>query len=401
MKKKKPILTCRNLAVGYGQKKVLRQLNLKIYPGEFLSLLGPNGVGKTTLLRTLSRHLPAITGEIRLFKKTLAAISAPDLARIMSVVLTTKTVPPLFKVYDFVAMGRYPYTAWTGRLTPKDDAAVTEALALVRAEHLAFRDLTTLSDGEKQKVFIARALAQEPAVILLDEPTVHLDLKHRMEIMTILQGLCRDKGISVVASLHDLEVAAKVSDRVALIQGDSIIALGAPEDVLAEGTISDLYEFSNACFSRMLGNIEIHSRKDRARVFVAGGMGSSAVLLRLLAKRGYQISCGMLMKNDIDTYVAQSLGAQCLVQEELGPVSSDLLDRALAEMKACDLVVDTGFEVNSLTGPPGYLKPGPGPGQAALFLAHQGCPDRRAVFGEQGQIQWCPGKPPLWPSWTR
>ena len=348
MKENSPILSCRNLIVGYGKTRVLKDLNLDFFPGEFVSLLGPNGVGKTTLLRTLSRHLPLLAGKICLKGSNFNTISSRKLASAMSVVLTQKIVPPLFQVYEFVALGRYPHTSWTGHLGREDDAAVTRALSLVQAQDLMFRDLDTLSDGEKQKVFIARALAQDPAVILLDEPTIHLDLKHKMEIMAILRQLCREKKICVVASLHDLEVAAKVSDRVALIREKSVCAFGPPEDVLNQDSVSELYDFSNACFCQMLGNIEIQTRADHARVFVVGGMGSGAVLYRLLAKRGYDIVTGVLMENDIDHVVASSLGARCLTQTDPVQVSPKLVSTAMDALESCDLVVDTGFKTNAL-----------------------------------------------------
>ncbi|WDP91032.1 MAG: ABC transporter ATP-binding protein [Desulfobacter sp.] len=348
MKNTTPILSCRNLCVGYGRSRVLDGLDMRFYPGEFVSLLGPNGAGKTTLLRTLSRLQPALGGQILLKGRPLEDIPSPELARTMSVVLTVKHVPPLFQVYEFVAMGRYPYTVWTGRLRPEDDRAVADALEMVGAADLAFRDLDTLSDGEKQKIFIARALAQEPEIILLDEPTVHLDLKHRMEIMSILQRLCREKGITVLASLHDLEVAAKVSDRVALVREGGVPDCGPPEDVLDRETVSGLYEFSRAAFNPVLGNIEIRSRADQARVFVVGGMGSAAVLYRLLAKRGYDMATGILMENDIDAVVARSLGALCLIQDNPMAVPRGLIDNARAAMDACDLVVDAGFMVSDL-----------------------------------------------------
>ncbi|CCK82355.1 ABC transporter ATP-binding protein [Desulfobacula toluolica] len=342
------ILSTRNLCVGYEKKQVLKDLDLDFYPGKFVSLLGPNGAGKTTLLRTLSKHLPPLSGKITIHGKDLSLIRSDDLARIMSVVLTQRVAPPLFRVYDFVGMGRYPHTSWTGRMNSQDDDAVMESLNLVRAQHLVFRDLSTLSDGERQKVLIARALAQEPAIILLDEPTMHLDLKHRMEVMSILQGLCREKGICVVASLHDVEVAAKVSDRVVLIKDGMLHAFGSPEDVLQEDTVSDLYDFSNACFNRMLGNIEIRNRADKARVFVIGGMGSASVLYRLLSKKGYEVITGVLLKNDIDYFVARSLGIQCLVQDSLDIISSQSVQGAVEALKACDFIIDTGFETAGL-----------------------------------------------------
>ena len=348
MIEKNPLLSTRNLCVGYGQKQVIKGIDLGFFPGEFISLLGPNGAGKTTLLRTFSRHLPPLCGSIYLNGRNLRQVSSEDLAKSMSVVLTQRVVPPLFKVYDFVAMGRYPHTTWTGKLRQEDGCVVMEALSLVRAENFIFRDLSTLSDGERQKVLIARALAQEPSIILLDEPTMHLDLKHRMEVMSILQGLCREKGILVIASLHDVDVAARVSDKVALVKGDSITAFGPPEDVLRDDIVSDLYDFSNICFNRILGNIEIQNRADKASVFVIGGMGSASVLYRLLSKKGFKVVTGVLLKNDIDYFVAKALDIHCLVQDSLDVISKQSVQVAIKALKDCDFVIDTGFEAAGL-----------------------------------------------------
>ncbi len=345
---KNPILSTENLCVGYGEKSIVKNINLEFFKGEFISLLGPNGAGKTTLLRTLSKHLDAIQGKVFLNGININAIKSCDLAKIMSIVLTQKVAPPLFSVYDFVAMGRYPHTNWAGNLNIKDDKIVNQSLDLVHAGNLMFRDISTLSDGERQKVLIARALAQEPLIILLDEPTMHLDLKHRMEVMSILHDLCREKGICVVASLHDLEVAAKVSDRVVLIKNDKILGFGHPEDILHNDTVSGLYDFSNACFNRVLGNIEIRTKPDRGRAFVLGGMGSASVLYRLLSKKGYMISTGVLLKNDIDYFVADALGAQCFVRDNLDEISKDKLDEILKLMEQCDFVIDSGFEENAI-----------------------------------------------------
>ena len=177
---------------------------------------------------------------------------------------------------------------------------------------------------------------------------MHLDLKHRMEVMSILHDLCREKGICVVASLHDIEIAAKVSDRVALIKDDAIIAFGPPEDILRDDTVSKLYDFSNARFNRLLGNIEIRTAADKAKVFVIGGMGSASVLYRLLSKKGYEIATGVLLKNDIDYFVAKALGIQCLVQDDLDVISMESVQEAAKILKQCDFVIDAGFETAGL-----------------------------------------------------
>lgn len=343
-----PVLQTDNLSVGYKDKVVLEALSIRIEKGGFVSLLGPNGAGKTTLLRTLSRHLSPLCGTVYVDQADLKKLTQKDLARTMSVVLTEKVSPPFFRVWDFVAMGRYPHTGFLGKLTPADENAVMEALEMVHGEDLLFRDINTLSDGERQKVLIARALAQNPQIMLLDEPTMHLDLKHRMEVMTILQSLCRDKGITVLASLHDVDLAAKISDTVGLVKDSRIIAWGEPETILSNDSVALLYDFKGVSFNRYLGSIEIRGNGDGRTVFVVGGMGSAAILYRLLSKRGFSIVTGMLHENDLDYYVADSIGARCFSQSPMVSISPAMAEKAKKHIRTAQCVIDTGFPLGDL-----------------------------------------------------
>ncbi|MGE4402155.1 MAG: ABC transporter ATP-binding protein [Desulfobulbus sp.] len=338
-----PVIELQDLGVGYGHKPILHHLNFSCLPGQFISLLGPNGAGKTTLLRTLSRHLAPMAGEIRVQGRPLDQFSAMELARIMAVVLTDKVTPPLFSVFEFVALGRYPHTDYLGRLRSQDQVIISSALAAVHALDLADRPFADLSDGERQKVLMARALAQEPLVLLLDEPTIHLDLKHRVEVMAILRDLCRSKGITVIASLHDVDVAAKVSDRVALVRDGGLRDWGTPEEVLSAEAVTDLYDFDKAEFNRNLGGIELKSEGSRGRAFVIGGMGSSSLIYRLLARKGFAIATGVVHANDLDFYVASALGADCVVVDPLQTINGAATSEALRLLKDCDLVIDSGF----------------------------------------------------------
>ncbi len=342
--RKNPVLSCRSLAVGYKDKTVLSDINLSFAPGQFISLLGPNGAGKTTLLRTLSRHLNPLAGDIAVSGRPLDDISPIELARFMAVVLTEKVTPPLFTVFEFVALGRYPHTDFLGRMGPHDYETVQRALASVHAEDLGRRAFSDLSDGERQKALVARALAQEPQLLLLDEPTLHLDLKHRMEVMTILRSLCHSQGVSVVASLHDVDVAAKVSDRVALIKDGGMTAWGMPETVLSGPVVADLYDFSDARFSTRLGGIEFAGNGHKGRIFVTAGAGTGALVYRMLVKRGFAISTGVLYTNDVDYFVARSLGADCTARPPMTPVSQGALAEAEEKLDACDAVIDCGLD---------------------------------------------------------
>ena len=350
MKKNTPdyILACENLSVGYKNTEILANVNLAFEPGHFITILGPNGAGKTTLLRTFSRHLKPLCGRIFIDGKPLENIRQPKLAKIMAVVLTDKVSPPLFSVFQFVALGRYPHTDFLGRLSANDKQVVQQALEAVSAENIAHRQFADLSDGERQKTLVARALAQQPQLLFLDEPTAHLDLKHRVEVMTILRDLCRTRGITVVASLHDVDIAAKVSDRVALVKNGAVIGWGTPEKMLRSKSVAELYDFESAGFNRHLGSIELRSNGDKGRVFVLGGLGSGAIIYRLLAKRGYAIATGVIHTNDIDYYVARALGADCAAQEPLTKIGGAALDTACTLLKKCDWVIDTGFDLGPM-----------------------------------------------------
>ena len=338
-----PVLKVHNLSVGHKNIPVLQGLHFACEAGQFISLLGPNGAGKTTLLRTLSRHLPPLAGNILLRGKELTKLRALELARIMAVVLTDKISPPLFTVEEFVALGRYPHTDYLGRLQAEDISRIQAALQAVRAEHLQRRQFSDLSDGERQKVLIARALAQDPQLLLLDEPTVHLDLRHRMEVMAILRDLCRCQGITVLASLHDVDIAAKISDRVALIKDNGMMAWGSPETVLNSASVSQLYNVEQAVFDSALGSLEMRSPTSSGKAFVVGGMGGGALVYRMLAKKGFAVATGVLQKHDLDFHVARALGAECISVGPMETIDGAGAEQALRVLATCDFVVDSGF----------------------------------------------------------
>lgn len=186
-------LKTENLKVGYGKKVVVDAVDISGFRGQVLCLLGPNGAGKSTILRTLSGLLTPIDGVVYVNQEKLADKKKKDLAKELSVVLTTKFSAGMMKVYDVVAMGRYPYTSRLGKLTGHDHQLIQEALITVNADYLATRNFEELSDGERQKVMVARALVQEPEVMILDEPTSHLDIRHQLELIDILKNLSKEK----------------------------------------------------------------------------------------------------------------------------------------------------------------------------------------------------------------
>ena len=342
------VFDIQNLSVGYKKIPVLNSVNLSFQKGLFVSLLGPNGAGKTTLLKTLAGLLTPLSGTILVNGKNIADYKRAELAGIIAVVLTEKISPGLFTAVEFVAQGRYPHTDFFGRLQQKDLSEISSALALVNATELANRQLVNLSDGERQKVYLARALAQEPEVIILDEPTMHLDLKHRMDVMSILRKMCLEKGITIIASLHDVDIAFKISDCVALVKNGAVNGIGPPEKSLSGNAVAELYDFDAANFNPALGSIEFCGNGKRGKAFVVAGMGTGAVLYRLLAKKGFQITTGVLHTNDLDYYVAGSLGAECVAQSPMELISEDQFNMATALLNQADFIIDTGFLAGDL-----------------------------------------------------
>ncbi|MCB2190075.1 MAG: ABC transporter ATP-binding protein [Deltaproteobacteria bacterium] len=341
--KSENLLRVENLAVGYGRRPVLTGVSFSLHSGRFLSLLGPNGAGKTTLLRSMAGLLPVLGGSIHIAGRELGKISQIELARMQAVVLTDRLNPGLLTAHEVVSLGRHPHTGFFGKLGPEDHRAVERALAMVGAEDLAQRYFEQFSDGEKQKVVLARALAQEPRLILLDEPTVHLDLKHRLEVMSILRGLCRQMNIAVVASLHDVDVASRVSDQVALISGGGMSAFGPPEGTLDDRTVAELYNLRGARYDSRLGVMELTNGKHLGPVMVVPGGGAACAALRLLHKRDYGLLVGVAHQGDMDAHVADALGAEVALAPAFGHATAQAMNQCREMLSRAVAVVDSGF----------------------------------------------------------
>ena len=239
-------LRTHDLAVGYRTRRtrraVLEHVNLAVDSGELVCLLGPNGIGKSTLLRTIARMQPVLWGEVELGGADLRSISHAELARRLGVVLTERVAVEALTVRQIVGLGRYPHSGWFGGLTDRDRAAVEWAIDAVGVRHLADRDFSRLSDGERQRAMIARALAQEPVLLLLDEPTAFLDVPSRVELMGLLRQLTRERPLAVVVSTHDLELALRTADAIWLVMPGGELVTGAPEDVVLSGAIGQAFE---------------------------------------------------------------------------------------------------------------------------------------------------------------
>ncbi|MEJ8643306.1 ABC transporter ATP-binding protein [Streptomyces sp. MS1.HAVA.3] len=291
-------LATQGLAVGYRTRSprrrragraVLSGLDLEARAGELTVLLGPNGAGKSTLLRTLCGLLPPLDGRIHIGGADLAHQPPAALARRLAVVLTDRVDPGLLSVRELAGLGRHPHTGFTGRLTAADHAAVDWSLKAVGAEHLADRPAAELSDGERQRVLTARALAQEPEVVLLDEPTAFLDVPSRVALTVLLRDLARDKGLTVVVSTHDLELALRVADAVWLVDRGSRVHAGAPEDLIRSGAVAGAFDADHLAFDPVSGSFGLR-RTARASVAVDAAPDVLPLLERALAREGLAVA---------------------------------------------------------------------------------------------------------------
>lgn len=235
------VIEVAGVRIGYGAEPVLDGFSLRVGPGEWLGILGPNGSGKTTLLRAISGYLPARAGHVLIEGRPLAAYSSSERARRMAAVGADLPLDVPLRVVEYVALGRTPHLGGWGREGPRDWRAVGEAMERAGVAALAERPITRLSAGERQKVMIARALAQEPRILLVDEPTSHLDIRHQMEIMDLFADLRDRLGLTLIAVLHDINLASLYCDRLVLLREGRVFAAGEPARVITAECIRQVY----------------------------------------------------------------------------------------------------------------------------------------------------------------
>jgi len=285
-------LRTHDLAVGYRtrhtRRAVLEHVNLAVDSGELVCLLGPNGIGKSTLLRTIARMQPALWGSVELGGADLRSVSHAELARRLGIVLTERVAVEALTVRQIVGLGRYPYSGWFGGLTDRDRTAVDWAIDAVGARHLVERDFSRLSDGERQRVMIARALAQEPVLLLLDEPTAFLDVPSRVELMGLLRQLTRERPLAVVVSTHDLELALRTADVIWLVMPGGELATGAPEDVVLSGAIGQAFEGRQIRFYPEERSFRLLTGRGGTASVQGSGL-RAALAAAVLEREGYEV----------------------------------------------------------------------------------------------------------------
>jgi len=250
-------LETKDLVVGYDGTPLIKDVNIQLHAGEILTLIGPNGAGKSTILKSIVGYLDSIGGAVFISGRPVSELSAHELSLELSVMLTERMRTELLTCADIVETGRYPYTGRLGILADEDRQKVREAMDMVHVWDLRDRDFMQISDGQRQRIMLARAIAQEPHVIMLDEPTNYLDIHYEIELLNVLRRLVRTRDVAVIMSLHELPLARKVSDYVMCVKGDRICAQGTPEDIFTPEVINDLYDLEPGVFDPITGNIEL------------------------------------------------------------------------------------------------------------------------------------------------
>ena len=337
------ILRSENLAIGYS-KKLIDEISLNVKPGEIVTLIGPNGSGKSTLLKTLTGQLSSKGGVIFIGDKNMDYLSVKDMAKKMSMVMTERIRPELMTCREIVEMGRYPYTGYMGILSEKDKKAVNDAMNLTNTQELADIDFMTLSDGQRQRVLLAKAICQEPEILILDEPTSYLDIRYKVEILKQIKEFARASHVAVIMSLHELEIAMRISDTVVALGEGQVLGIGTPEEIFKEDFIRRLYGIEGLDISELgaapwfedrdterdsiveasgdlelnkpscaddLGNLKSVGKSPKV-IMVQGTMSNAgktliaAGLCRIFANDGYQVAPFKSQNMALNSYVTET-----------------------------------------------------------------------------------------------
>ena len=259
-----------HLTVGYDKTPLIKDVNLQVRPGEILTLIGPNGSGKSTILKTITRQLKQIGGTVYLGRETMRGMGDNEVSRRLSMVMTERVRTELMSGREVVASGRYPYTGRLGILSPEDWEKVDEAIALVHAKEVQEQDFMKISDGQRQRLMLARAIAQDTKILVLDEPTSYLDMGFKLDILANIRLLARERNLAIVMSLHELDLAQKISDTIACVKGDRIDRIGTPEEIFAGDYVQKLYGVAKENFDPLTGQVFFPKNAQAPKVFEIG-----------------------------------------------------------------------------------------------------------------------------------
>lgn len=251
MTRQESLIAAEDLSVGY-REPLIEHIDFAVHDGEILTLIGPNGSGKSTILKTLAGHLKQHHGTVYIENSSADALTPNERARKRSVLLTERPRQSFMTCREMVEMGRYPYTGHFGLLSPIDQAAVQAAIQLVQMEDFAGQSITAISDGQRQRVLLARAICQEPEILILDEPTSYLDIHHKILFLEILRKLAAEKHMAIIVSMHELDFAEKIADYVLCVKDGDIFRHGKPEDIFRGDLLRQLFDILPDLYAKYL-----------------------------------------------------------------------------------------------------------------------------------------------------
>lgn len=332
-------LTMHDLTVGYDRIPLIKNINLGVRPGEILTLIGPNGSGKSTILKTITKQLKTIGGSVFLGKESMRELTDSEISRHLSMVMTERIHTELLSGRDVVATGRYPYTGRLGILSQQDWKKVDEAIALVHAGEVQQQDFRRISDGQRQRLMLARAICQDTQVLILDEPTSYLDMGFKLDILTTIRMLARKKNLAVIMSLHELDLAQKISDTIACVKGDRIDRVGTPEEIFSGDYVQQLYGVKSRQFDPQTGQAFLERPEGAPEVFVIGGGGTGLAVYNRLQRQNIPFAAGILQENDVEYAAASALAACVFSEKAFFPVSEETFLRAKQMLDDCDACI--------------------------------------------------------------
>jgi len=347
------MLEADTVTVGYNGQPVLHDVDLVVARGQFVGIVGPNGCGKSTLVRALSRVLRPISGQVLLDGVDVYEMGARELARRLAVVAQENPIAFDFPVRDIVLMGRSPHLSRFAVEGHRDYAVAREAMALTHTLSFADRPLASLSGGERQRCMIARALAQQPDVLVLDEPTAHLDINHQIEILDLARRLTSERGLATLVVLHDLNLASQYCDHLVLIAQGQVAAAGPPADVVTEARIRAAYganvqvrlhPTTGRPYVTLISRLPVGAPPTRqTRLHLICGAGTGARLMRHLRQLGFPVSVGAVNVADTDQLEAEALDLPRVEEAPFSPITQET-HRLNCEMaRESDVVVVTGI----------------------------------------------------------
>ncbi len=350
-------LLAEGVTVRYGERVALHELDLTVQAGELVAIAGPNGSGKTTLLSAALGFVPLAAGELRLFGRTVASLSFRERARAVAWVPQIEAVRENVRLVDYVLHGRYPYLRFLEREGPDDLAVADEVLAGVGLADRAADGLLSLSGGERQRAVLARAFAQTTPLLLLDEPTAHLDIGHQLDVLARVRQLSRQRGVAVVAALHDLNLAARFADRIVVLSRGRKAADGPPREVLSPELLERVWGITAELHPdprsgtpylvphRLSRTTTAGPATEFGPVHVVGGGGAAAPVLRALVDDGYRVTAGTLHMLDSDTEAAEALGVPAAVEAPFAPIGAEARGRHRELLAAARAIVVAPFPV--------------------------------------------------------